>query len=41
MEKMRHRGSGVKGYLLCMNGGCHTRFGKVQYSDNFKDKFNI
>jgi hypothetical protein len=24
------QGSGVKGYLLSMKGGCHTRFSKVQ-----------
>jgi hypothetical protein len=40
MEKSRHMGIGVKGYLLSVEGGCHThththtraraRFGKVQ-----------
>lgn len=30
MGKMRHRGSGVKGYLPSMKRGCHTRSGKVQ-----------
>lgn len=40
MEKMRHTGSGVKGYLLSMKGGCHTRFGKAQHNDNLEGKFN-